>query len=294
MKYPPFLFRLLAIASLAGTLTTIARVPVAFAEDKPALSKKARDQAKKAFSEGQKAFESGDYEAAYQSFKKANDVAPTPHAQFWMAMSLAGAKKTEEAIPALEALLNDPDAAKLGDEKLGQAKSKLEELRATLVAEVKLASSPAGASVTVDGKAQPGETPMTLKLQPGKHKLEIKAPAHQTEQLELDVKTGDHVDKQVTLTPTPAGPAPMPATPVKKLPPTLPPPPPEKHSMVPAYVCLGGAAIGATVGTIFGIKALKRKASFNRYPTTKKANETELDALIADVGFGFMLTLGVT
>jgi hypothetical protein len=73
-----------------------------------------------------------------------------------------------------------------------------------------------------------------------------------------------------------------------------PPPPPEKHSKVPAYVTLGIAAGGAVVGTIFGVKALSSKSDFDNDPTAQHADDTERNALIADMAFGVALTLGVT
>jgi hypothetical protein len=63
---------------------------------------------------------------------------------------------------------------------------------------------------------------------------------------------------------------------------------------VPAYVTLGIAAGGAVVGTIFGVKALSAKSDFDNNPTTEHADDTERNALIADMAFGVALTLGVT
>ena len=78
----------------------------------------------------------------------------------------------------------------------------------------------------------------------------------------------------------------------RRLPP--PPPPPEQHSKVPAYVTLGIATGGAIVGTIFGVKALQAKSDYDSTPTTKHADDTERNALIADMAFGVAVTLGVT
>jgi hypothetical protein len=64
--------------------------------------------------------------------------------------------------------------------------------------------------------------------------------------------------------------------------------------MVPAYVTLGIAGAGAVVGTIFGLKALSSKSDFNDKPSTKSADDTERNALIADMAFGVAITLGVT
>ena len=64
--------------------------------------------------------------------------------------------------------------------------------------------------------------------------------------------------------------------------------------MVPAYVTLGIAAVGAGVGTYFGIKALSAKSDFNDNPTADAADDAERNALFADMLFGVAITLGVT
>ena len=76
--------------------------------------------------------------------------------------------------------------------------------------------------------------------------------------------------------------------------PPPPPPPPEPRSLVPAYVTLGIAGAAAVVGTIFGVQALSAKSDFDKTPNTDKADDTERNALIADMAFGVAITLGVT
>jgi len=63
---------------------------------------------------------------------------------------------------------------------------------------------------------------------------------------------------------------------------------------VPAYVTLGIAAVGAGVGTYFGLKALSAKSDFNDNPTADSADDAERNALFADMLFGVAITLGVT
>jgi hypothetical protein len=63
---------------------------------------------------------------------------------------------------------------------------------------------------------------------------------------------------------------------------------------VPAYITLGIAGAGAIVGTIFGVKALSAKSDFDKSPTSGTADDTERNALIADMAFGVAITLGVT
>ena len=73
-----------------------------------------------------------------------------------------------------------------------------------------------------------------------------------------------------------------------------PPPPPEPRSKVPAYVTGAVAIVAAGVGTGFGIKALSQSSDFKDAPTTKKADDGENNALVADMMFGIAITFGVT
>ena len=303
-----------AVGLLAGLATVGALEGAAYAGDapspapkaatKPAVDKaatpaakppdkKTADAARKAFAEGQKAFGAGDYVAAQAAFTKANDLIPSPQASYWIAKCVDGQNKTEEAIASYEALLADPNVSKIGDEKLADSKTRLEALKATLVGEVAVDTNPMLASITVDGVAQPGEAPMTLKLTPGKHRVTVSAKGYLPKDLDLDVKGGDKLKQSVVLEKEPP---PVVAAAVVAPPPEQPPPPPpkEERSMVPAYVTLGIAGAGAIVGTIFGIQALNAKNDFNKTPTTELADKAERDALICDMAFGVAITLGVT
>lgn len=258
--------------------------------------KKTRDAARKAYAQGEKAYAEGKYADAYDAFSKANQAIPSPHALYWMAKSLDKQDKTEEAIQDYQKLLADPDAAKAGEDKLADARTRVEELKLKLVHLLDVTSVPAGAVVSVDGRPEPGVTPLTVKLQPGQHKLTVSATGYDTKEVVVEAKGGEKGEQQVELTPK-APPPPPPAPVVAEAPPPPPPPPappPEKRSMVPAYVTLGIATAGAVVGTVFGLKALSSKKDFNDRPTTSKADDAERNALISDMAFGVAITLGVT
>jgi hypothetical protein len=311
MRHPGFSRATAAI--LAGTLASTALLPVAAAQGKAAPAKppadaaaapapakppdkKTKDAARKAYAEGEKAYNAGDFTGAYDNFKKAHDLIPTPHAEFWIAMSLAQQGKDEEATKALETLLASPESSKIGDDKLAEAKKKLAELQAKQGGEISIVSTPAGAQVTVDGQPQMGETPMTLKLKPGAHKVTVAAAGYETKTLDLDVKAGDKVEQKVELKSAEMLPPPEPvaAPPVAEPPPQPPPAPPQAKSKVPAYITLGVAGAGAIVGTFFGIKALSAKSDFEDAPTNDAADDVERNALISDMAFGVAITLGVT
>jgi hypothetical protein len=269
------------------------------ADAKPAAAKpptkKQKDAARKAYGEGEKAFNSGDYASAVVAFKKANEAIKSPQADYWIAKALDAQGRTDEAIAAYESFLAEPESVKVGDQKLGDAKARLDALKATLVGEVAVDTDPAGAAVSVDGAPQEGQAPMTLKLTPGKHHITVAAAGYQQKDLDLEVKGGDQQKQSIALLKeAPAAPMPLAAPPPPPPAPPPPPPPPEEHSMVPAYVTLGIAGAAAVVGTVFGVKALGSKSDFDKNPTTKSADDTERSALIADMAFGVAITLGVT
>jgi hypothetical protein len=286
---------------VAGSLATTSALPAAFAQGKGAAGApdaKKRDAARKAYQGGEKDYGAGKYAEAYEGFKKANEILPSPHAEYWMAMSLDKQGKTDDAAAAYEKLLGHADAKKLGDEKLEQVKSRLAEIKGKQTGELSIGTSPPGATVSVDGTAQPGETPMVIKLPPGAHTVTITNPGYEKQELQIDIAAGKRVDQNVELKAAELGPAPAPA-PTDAPAPAEPAESPEAapaqpRSKVPAYVTLGIAGVATGVGAFFGIKALGAKSDFDDDPTTDNADTVERNALIADMAFGVAITLGVT
>ncbi|HEY3493434.1 MAG TPA: hypothetical protein VGK73_02060, partial [Polyangiaceae bacterium] len=207
-------------------------------------TKKERDAARKSYGEGEKAFAAGNFAVAQSSFQKANEAIPSPHADYWIAKSIDAQNKTEEAIIAYQTFLDNPNAAKAGDAKVQEAKSRIEALKATLVAEVVIETTPSNASVSVDGAPQSGAAPatgtepaapgtapapatpagpggpesapgapVTLKLTPGKHRVTVSAPGYLPKDLDLDVKGGDKLKHTVALAKEPPPPPPPPPPP---------------------------------------------------------------------------------
>lgn len=257
-------------------------------------------EARDAYRAGEKAYQAGDYTAAYEGFKKANDLIPSPVAQFWMAMAKSYGSDVSAGIDALETVLMSPDAEKLGDEKLNMATARMKELK-SVPASVQVTSDPAGAEVSVDGKPEPGVTPLTLSVPPGTHNLTVKLKGFETYRTDFTAKPAQKLDQTATLEKAKAEPAPAVAEaakpePAKKEQPATPAAPAAEESKnnLPAYIAIGVGVVGAGVGTFFGIKALSAKSDFNNHPTSDNADRTERNALIADMSFGIALTLGIT
>lgn len=254
-------------------------------------SEKDKRAARKAYGQGEKAFAAQKYDEAFAGFEKAENLIPSPHAEYWMAKCQDLLGKVQLAIEGYEMFLKNSGAAGAGQDKVDDATSRLEELKLTLVGQLELTTEPAAATVAVDGEPQEGSPPMTLKLEPGSHVITVTATGYDTTEITVEAKAGEKVAQQVTLKETPL---PAPAPPPPPPPPPPAPPPPPQRSMVPAYVTLGIAGAGAVVGTIFGLKALSAKSDYEDNPTRDKADETERNALISDMAFGVAITLGVT
>ncbi len=297
MKLPSTRARFSALL-LAGVLAGVSAAPSVEAQPKPAAAAKKPDKkttaaARKAYGEGDTAFKAGDFAAAEAGFKKANELIPSPHAQYWIAMSIDKQGRPVDAIAALEAFLGSPDKDKAGAEKVAEAQKRLDELTSGTV---KLTLSPAGATITVDGKAEMGQSPFELKLKPGAHTIIVSAPGHESHTMDIEVAASSTTEKSVELVAIKEDPVAVVAPPPPAPEPEPEPPPVEKkpRSKVPGWITIGVAGAGAIVGTVFGIQALGAKGDFDDDPTTNRADDVERNALIADMAFGVAITLGIT
>jgi PEGA domain len=234
---------------------------------------------------GRAAYTTGDYVVASEHFAKAQAARDSAEVQYWLAMALDLQGKTHDAYNTFEKLVANPQLAELPEEQQTQAKARFQVL-AKIPAVVQVNLSPATAQLLVDGIAQAGSSPFSLKLSPGKHVLSVSGEGFETSETGIDVKPAESREETVTLKAT------APPAKAADLLPT--PPPPAAKNPVPAIVTLGVAGASAVVGSIFGISALTQKSKFDDRPTAHRADNVERDALIADMAFGVALTLGIT
>jgi hypothetical protein len=193
-------------------------------------------------------------------------------------------------------VLTDPKKDELGADKLETAAARQRAL-GSVPADLQITTNPPGAHVQVSGVDLASPTPLSLRLAPGRHLLVVSLPGYETQSVEVTATPGGKLQPALTLQPAAA-----PAAPVAALPLSAPPgdvtlgtlDPPAPRSLVPGYVTLGIAGASAIVGTIFGIRALGDKDEFNDAPSTRRADDVERNALIADMAFGVTLTLGIT
>ena len=249
---------------------------------------------------GEKKFKAGDFAGALTDFEAANAAKASPEGERFVGLCQDNLGHFTEAVVAYEKFLaNIPAKMK---EQGDETKKRVEAIK-TMPGKVHVETTPAGAHVTVDlatnANAQPNATPtpVDLDLPAGHHTLKIAAEGYQTVDKELDVTFASKQDVKLELAknePPPPPPPPVVAEAPTPAPTPPPPPPPEPRSNVPAYVTGAVAIVATGVGIGFGIKALGQSSDFDKNPTTKKADDGENNALVADMMFGIAITFGVT
>jgi hypothetical protein len=278
----------LASAPRAWAQGTPAKPAPAASTDKPDLV-----AAKKHYGEGDKKYKAGDFAGALVEFKAANDIKSTPQAERYIGLAEDNLGHYAAATEWYDKFLaHVPEKlATEGDE----IKKRDAEIKA-LPGKVHIESTPPGANVTVDDKAQTSPAPLDIELPPGPHAIKMTAPGRVSAEKQVDV--GYASAQSVSLTLDAAAPAPplVPPPPVAAglPPPPAPPPPPEARSKVPAYITGALAIAAAGVGTVFGVIALGDKSDFDKTPTTQIADNGDTHSLIADMSFGVAITFGVT
>ncbi len=252
--------------------------------------------AKALFTAGEKKFKANDFAGALTDFEASQAAKADPATQRYIAMSRDNLQQFTEAVAAYEKFIAD-NPPKMQNE-VEEAKKRVEAIKA-MPGKVKIETTPPGASIVIDTAQTPYEkvTPVEIELAPGKHTLLIGAEGYENTTKEIEVGYASKQDVNAELTkkaPPPPPPPPVVAEQTPAPAPAPPPPPPEPRSKVPAYVTGAVAIVAAGVGTGFGIKALQQSNDFEKSPTTKKADDGENNALVADMMFGIAITFGVT
>ena len=270
------------------------KTPAAPAKADADPSKPNLTEAKLRYTEGEKKFKAGEYAGALVDFQAADAIKATPQAARYIGLSQDKLNKLPEAVVAYERFLGDVPAKLQGE--ADTIKKRVEEIKA-MPGKVKIATTPPGAAITVDGKANPQPAPTQIELPPGRHTLLFKADGREATDRVVEVTFASMQDLNVDLKelpPPPVAPAPVAAAPPPPATPLPAEPPAEPRSLVPAYITGGLAVAAAGVGTVFGVMALGDKSDFNKAPTASKADDGENHALIADMAFGVAITMGVT
>jgi len=297
-----------ALALASSLSLSLAAPAAAQPADKPAAAAKPADKpaapatpaakpgdAKALFTAGEKKFKANDFAGALADFEASLAAKADPATQRYVALSQDNLQHFQEAVTAYEKFIAD-NPPKMQTE-VEEAKKRVEAIKA-MPGKVKIETTPPGASIVIDTAQTPYEkvTPVEIELAPGKHTLLIGAEGYENTTKEIEVGFASKQDVNAELAKKePPPPPPPPVVAEQPAPAPAPaPPPPEPRSKVPAYVTGAVAILAAGVGTGFGIKALQQSNDFKDNPTTKKADDGENNALVADMMFGIAITFGVT
>ncbi|HET9958443.1 MAG TPA: PEGA domain-containing protein [Polyangiaceae bacterium] len=182
---------------------TLSPAPSASA-DASSLGDKQKE-AEKLYNKGVRAYSRGHYAQAIEAFRAADALVPSAPLSFNTALAYEKLSDSGQALRCYrDYLRRAPDA-----ENSARVKARVRQLESVLanrgVQQFTILSSPAGASVVIDGVAR-GVTPFDGELPPGKHQVKLSLAGYQSVQAPLELR--DHsVDAEYELQPEIKSPA---------------------------------------------------------------------------------------
>lgn len=241
------------------------------------------------------AFDAKDYEVAARTFEEAYRLKPHPATQYNAALAWEKAGELARAADAFESALDseglDEGRASASRERLAALKRQLGYL---------FVSKPIGATVSV-AHVEKLAIPAKIHLTPGKHEVVARRPDGSTQKKTISVRAGESVDVAFEGEGLGPGPAPVPEEPQPKTSPVADEPTDEGScsQCTWGWIAIGAGAVGAGVGTYFGLRTLAARDEF------EDSNRTDADArdravssrTLSNVGFGVAIVgigVGVT
>jgi hypothetical protein len=282
------------LASLLPAGDAAAQRPRQQPQQQAGPSAEARERARVSYARGQEAYRAGSYDAAIAAFEDAYEAVPNPVVLLGLAEALERKGDIPATIETLERYLTEradaPDRA--------QIEQRLTVLRARPGVLV-IASTPPGATITVDGEDRGEVTPAEIEVSPGEHVIGATLAGHEPATETVTATVGGRHDVEITLEPgaepgldeDPFGETGEPAD-VPPLPPEV---DEEPEGLSPGVWVAAGVAGAALVGgTVLGFLALSEQSDFDSAPSKESADRGERLALFADVAFGVAAIAGIT
>jgi len=258
-----------------------------------------RERARTAYGRGQQQFQAGDFAAAEASFREAYQAVANPVVLLSVAECQERGGNNTGAAETLQQYLRDradaPDRSAIEE--------RIRTLRERPTA-VSISSTPAGASITIDGHATEHTTPADIQLSPGEHTVALNLAGYETATQTVTVQTGPRQEVTMPLTQSRAAESEEDALGAQG-------PGPEEttseetqssggdgdegggpSAAVWIAAAIGGASLVA--GTVLGFLALSEQSDFDAMPTEATADRGERLALFADVAFGVAAVAVIT
>lgn len=179
-----------AVRTLVGLAFVLACVPLRARADSSA------DEAEARFRRGAELYKRGHYDEALLEFFTSNRLAPNRNVVFNIARSYEALGRYDEAYQYYAAYR----AAEPSEKERAAAGAKLKEL-APHLALITVTSEPSGATVYVDRKdlGGHGETPLTVALSPGTHRLLLEKEGFEPAIAEATVRRGEKAGSSLAL-----------------------------------------------------------------------------------------------
>ncbi|MBX3230418.1 MAG: PEGA domain-containing protein [Labilithrix sp.] len=169
-----------ALLAVCCFFAALAFAPPAPAQPKDLSRARALDR------EGAKAYGEGRYADAIRAFDEAYRLGGPPFELWNIAKCHLRLDQPEQAAELLERYLATPNLPKEDREEASAQLDALKKRPSTLT----VTSSPAGATVTVDGKEVPGVTPLSVTVMHGSHTVEVSAPTGVPYKQKLEARYG--------------------------------------------------------------------------------------------------------
>jgi hypothetical protein len=252
-----------------------------------------KDAARERYRAAEEKFKAGNWAAAAELYKQAEDILPVPMTKYKIAVCRDRLGQTAEAIRWYQDFLAFNPAGKMQSEA-AEASARIAQLRSKGPGQLRIAVSPPNAPqlvYVIDG-GQPQYASPAISLGPGHHRVVVQAQGFDPQTVEVDIGANEAKSVSVVLNPAtavrvgsvPGGPGgPVEGTVYVR-----------RRSNVPAFVLLGVAGAGAVAGGVLGGLAVKAKNDFNANPTNAGADKTQHLAMGADISFGIALAAAVT
>jgi hypothetical protein len=280
------MLRLKSLLVGVGICVGLFCAPLPAAADAP--SRALRMKARTLFADGQKALDTGDVQTAEKDFEEAYKTLPNAAVLLKIADCRSRLSDDAGAVDALERYLADASAP-----NRGEVESRIAAIKQK-PGVVSVTTTPAGATILVDGSDSGQVTPADVKLAPGDHTIAAQLPPYDTVQQTISVEFASRKKLELTLA-TPAKQASEPALKAKADEGTYPISSSTGRSLSPAFwVAVGGTVVGAAVTTTFGVMALEKHSEYQKKPTRALYDDGRRDALISDIALGVTLASAVT
>ncbi|MGE0791003.1 MAG: PEGA domain-containing protein [Sandaracinaceae bacterium] len=251
-----------------------------------------RNRARQLYNEAQALFDSGQYAQAEASFRAAFDAVPNPVVLKAIAAAQERQGNVSGAIETYERYLREATNAT----DRAEIEGRLRELRAR-PSTVMIASTPPGATISIDGRDTGRVTPADVEIPPGDHAIELRLTGYAPSTQQFSVPAGTRMRLELTLN------ASQSSDPMGS----------EggdgqgagdeqggdsggssDDPSVGVWVTAGIAAAALVNGTVFGFLALSEQSNFDAQPSHEIADRGETFALVADISFGVAAAFAIT